>query len=418
MTDCDFNPESLPELLPVYYKRLFPYGPYYRWLSYGNVQSHYFDHREFSFTLADDIYIRYLSFANREELECEIRKRNPYKIDIGPVYSHRPNEHRNLPSFHPLEKELVFDIDMTDYDEVRSCCTGADICVKCWRLMAIACKILDTALREDFGFQHLLWVFSGRRGVHCWVCDEEARKLDVTARSAVAEYLQLVSGGMHQSKKVILSGDKLHTSIKRAKDIIEKQFVSMCVEEQDILGSATAMQKFLSLIPDEPMRQELEKELQNHSTSIQRWEAVVRHVTERRQKGQLKRRHQFILEEIMLQYAYPRLDINVTKGLNHLLKSPFCVHPKTGKVCLPFHPRAAEKFNPCTVPTISKIIEEVSEFDAKNKDMVTQDTKHRMKDYKKTSIWKGIVVFEEFVHELEETWKGKRLEASDMKMQF
>ena len=71
-----------------------------------------------------------------------------------------------------------------------------------------------------------------------------------------------------------------------------------------------------------------------------------------RLQGQLKRRSQFILEEIMLQYAYPRLDINVTKGLNHLLKSPFCVHPKTGKICLPFHPRAAEKFNPCSVPTI------------------------------------------------------------------
>jgi len=69
-------------------------------------------------------------------------------------------------------------------------------------------------------------------------------------------------------------------------------------------------------------------------------------------QGQLKRRFQFVLEEIMLQYAYPRLDINVTKGLNHLLKSPFCVHPKTGKVCLPFHPRAAEKFDPCSVPTL------------------------------------------------------------------
>jgi DNA primase catalytic subunit len=69
-------------------------------------------------------------------------------------------------------------------------------------------------------------------------------------------------------------------------------------------------------------------------------------------QGQLKRRFQFILEEIMLQYAYPRLDINVTKGLNHLLKSPFCVHPKTGKICVPFHPRAADKFDPCSVPTV------------------------------------------------------------------
>jgi len=49
----------------------------------------YFARREFSFTLKDDIYVRYLSFADLEEFEKELQKRCPYKIDIGAVFSHR-----------------------------------------------------------------------------------------------------------------------------------------------------------------------------------------------------------------------------------------------------------------------------------------------------------------------------------------
>lgn len=32
---CEYDPELLQELLPIYYKRLFPHQAFYRWLSYG-----------------------------------------------------------------------------------------------------------------------------------------------------------------------------------------------------------------------------------------------------------------------------------------------------------------------------------------------------------------------------------------------
>lgn len=47
----------------------------------------YLGRREFSYTLDNDIYLRFQSFNSASELESSIKEKCPFKIDIGPVYS-------------------------------------------------------------------------------------------------------------------------------------------------------------------------------------------------------------------------------------------------------------------------------------------------------------------------------------------
>ena len=82
-----------------------------------------------------------------------------------------------------------------------------------YRFKKMTCWTVFLWFSDDFGFDHLLWVYSGRRGVHCWVCDDVARKLSQMGRSAIAEYLSVVKGGENQTKKVSLD-DRVHPSIQ------------------------------------------------------------------------------------------------------------------------------------------------------------------------------------------------------------
>jgi DNA primase small subunit len=86
------------------------------------------------------------------------------------------------------------------------------------------------------------------------------------------------------------------------------------------------------------------------------------------------------MEDIVLQYTYPRIDAEVSKHRNHLLKAPFCVHPKTSRVCVPVDPERIEDFDPARVPTVMQLLREL---DSAN---VTSETRehHSGKWYSKS----------------------------------
>lgn len=73
-----------------------------------------------------------------------------------------------------------------------------------------------------------------------------------------------------------------------------------------------------------------------------------------------QRKYEKALEDVILQYTYPRIDAEVSKHRNHLLKAPFCIHPSTGRVCVPVNPSLVDDFNPATVPTVGDLLHELN----------------------------------------------------------
>lgn len=161
-----------------------------------------------------------------------------------------------------------------------------------YRFMVIAIKILERALRDDFGWKYLLWVFSGRRGIHCWICDESARKLSSSERGTVIDYLVLLSAGDSKRYNVnnpfvklvaintIITYFKLIiitifiTYIRRSISIIREEFGSL-LSEQNFLGTTEQCNKILSFVSDEKLKEQINLQFTKYQSSIQRWEALT-----------------------------------------------------------------------------------------------------------------------------------------------
>jgi len=414
-----------PELLGMYYARLFPYQMLYSWLSYdpatinpksnnsnnhssknGTSNNTTFPRREFSMTIeptpGNEVYIRYQSFLSQEELTTAIQKRRPTKIDIGAVFNYPPKDNKSLPSgkLQTQERELVFDIDLTDYDGVRNCgCDGAKICPKCWSFMGMAMEVMDEGLRNDFGFEHVAWFYSGRRGVHCWVCDDGARKLTNEARSAVATYFE-VNLGSDKNKNFHLSSP-LHPMLTRAYDILEPRFVESVLPEEGhaLLSTRASWTKLLMTLPKQAnsVAAKLEEKWgskKDNTTPEEKWNelksalsAFIGKTGSSKAPKNMSNADRARVEnwpvETVFKYVYPRLDINVSKMQNHLLKSPFCVHPKTGRVCVPIEVSNFANFDPFQVPTLGQLMKELDDYEATSK--ADSDTEITF-DWQKTSL--------------------------------
>jgi len=340
--------------------------------------------------------------------------------------------------YKPLEKELVFDFDADAYNEVRTCCGGSGLCEKCWLFLVSAIKLVDLRLSKDFGFEHKLWVFSGRRGVHCWVCDPRARALSPEARASILDYLSLISGGENQAKKVQLTTEMLrYPAIAQSyHDICVPMFEKILVSQQ-LLDSSAGWDKILHLLPKDIAQQLSEKwtldnetgplthydsddenknesDDENIDISLKRWHELQRALLPPQQQGERspKRKKpnpqegsvlniEKIIAEIVITFTYPRFDVAVTKTIHHLLKTPFAIHPTTKKICIPIEASNCENFEIDKVPTLTDLQKQLDEYSNVMTDSNHEDQEEKVvKAYEKTSLAEPMKIFHRFIASL------------------
>lgn len=292
--DMTVDPSS-PEVMLTFYKRLYPFKSIFNWLNHEHTPTRLFTHREFAFTLQGDVYLRYNSFNSAEELKKQVCALNPTRFEIGPVYTARvspheircdhdtdtgvqPRDKKTLRpgALSPVLRELVFDIDMTDYDSIRTCCSAAAICTRCWAFISAAVRVIHSAIQDQFGYTHLLWVYSGRRGIHLWISDKEAMELTDDERKAIVGWLNIF-GSTVGGKINVRVGSRalppalqyvtrglslclcLTTAYRAALDHLANEFTPLILTDQNCFASQEGYEALLQLIPDRAVVEILRK---------------------------------------------------------------------------------------------------------------------------------------------------------------
>lgn len=298
----------------------------------------------------DEINQRYNSYDSHMALHKDIVRRRPVQLDIGPVFSERPR-YQCLIGRDNLERvgrELIFDVDLKDYDDVRHCACvqrqqGLRVCRDCWPIAMAAAKIIEFLLREKFGFIHTVYFFSGSKGIHCWVLDEDAFTMPDSARRAISNYFKIFCNPnswseVHETKCFAMQACFHSLMTPMFTEILGNGFFDARTEVvrnaiAEVVNSNSGCDfKF-------PI-------LDSGWDSASTWERYRMAI--QKQCANFKA----VLRTIVFRFIFPRIDYSVTETVQHLIRAPLTPHSATGLYCVPLRLESIDSFNAANVPSL------------------------------------------------------------------
>lgn len=192
-------------------------------------------------------------------------------------------------------------------------------------------------------------------------------------------------------------------------------FETDILEGQDPWADNAKAERLLQLLPDQALNDSLRKKWNAAPgrSSASKWadiNALAKTGASKSLDGKALREAK---QDIVLEYTYPRLDVEVSKKQIHLLKSPFVIHPGTGRVCVPIDLRRLDKFDPLGVPTVTELLGEIDDWDSANQKPEGDVQVAKLQDYEKTSLKSYVDYFRTHVTAILREEKGIKRERDD-----
>ncbi len=317
------------KLVNKYYRDVFDPGDL---ISIIGLSTFY--RREFAFLLENNIFVRNLSFKTSSDLIDYILRNPVMRSYVGAVYETPPSKQNSIQKIKWLSREFCFDLDLNDYDLVRACgCQGKEeYCKICWSLVQESVSFLDKTLREDFGFNDIVWVFSGRRGFHAWVRDARAGTLTQEQRNSMVRYLSLIKDEA-RTQAVEKDLKNVLPLRNRVIEMVAKAFFDKATDKE------------LRAEPFKFTGRQIERLRYNLKDNSKPFHFTYDTILEKKHDRDAVFTH-------IIKHRYPRIDRKVSIDLRRILKIPGGVQDTNGKICCLVDVKKVHKFFPENAPTI------------------------------------------------------------------
>ena len=342
-----------------YYARAFPYETVHRLFAREWQAGPGADKREYGIeTHPDGQFRRWKACPRPQDLHAFVQHPKFGKLNVGAMFDKCPLERWRCKSGSEpkaVQREFVIDIDMDDYDSMGISKDSIHDCDAAWPLVAVGLQVCKTVLKETFGFAHILPVYSGRRGGHLWVMDKRACLLNDAARKSIVDFLK-PGQRTHASGRKTFKWLLMYPTFGSPENPMQREgvfsrivyafFRDTGVKPRDrgglgLLDTGFDREAFLRMI-DDRFADELMVSARSASNGISALKIIEAAVMNKPDSIKEWIAPRFC--EAICTLVWPRVDEAVSTHMNHTLKAPFSVHPKTGRVSMPI--RALFSFDP------------------------------------------------------------------------